>query len=600
MVCEKDIFNFNVSKINNLIETIKLILAINNSEDNKDIIYQIFDSHSHIKTYSENIFNMHILNTLAKFENSNLVLYENLAEIYLKYVCIKSEFYKEVTQSDTIKGLDFFRLYFSRAVYGFKKDHFYYTTMFRTLFQNKYLKKVELRFSLNRNIDEDRKQIKDILTAYHDVLKEDFDLHSEEVSFPRIGIVYHLIKMPDSIEKCITSERHGDKYYFGSAQEKYLNQVNQMLELRNKIPHLSRFIVGIDAASAENNTPVQVFAPVFNIARDSHGEKLLKVDKKAKIIRKQSLFFTFHAGEDFRHLLSGLRRIDEVIDFCKLHSGDRIGHAIALGISVDTWVKENPIVAIPRGEYLDNLIWVWGVYSNLSNIRSKAFIFLEQRILKLVKEVYSFSENVAIQTLYSAYLKRFEKVSHFDCDIICEEGKCSIKNINNVINSDIIKASYNCKICLEKIKEPIYINPCDLEYEIIKEMQDYLQEKVARKGIVIEINPTSNAAIGSMKSIFDNQLYSLNYIGDDAKKNIMICINSDNPLVFNTNVSNEIGYLYYGMLKKGVGRESALLWIEKLRKTGMDTSFIKLNTSNKEYLYALETVIEELDNSAHI
>jgi len=46
-------------------------------------------------------------------------------------------------------------------------------------------------------------------------------------------------------------------------------------------------------------------------------------------------------------------------------------------------------------------------------------------------------------------------------------------------------------------------------------------------------------------------------------------------MIFNTNVSNELVYIYYGMLKQGIGREAALEWIEKLRKSGIETSFIR-------------------------
>ncbi|CAH1057575.1 hypothetical protein PAECIP111894_03733 [Paenibacillus pseudetheri] len=94
----------------------------------------------------------------------------------------------------------------------------------------------------------------------------------------------------------------------------------------DRIPYLSHFIVGLDAASLENNTPVQVFAPVYGAARNSDDDKMVKIDRDGNKVRHQSMFFTFHAGEDFRHLNSGLRRIDEVIDYCKFHSGDRIGH----------------------------------------------------------------------------------------------------------------------------------------------------------------------------------------------------------------------------------------------------------------------------------
>ena len=50
---------------------------------------------------------------------------------------------------------------------------------------------------------------------------------------------------------------------------------------------------------------------------------------------------------------------------------------------------------------------------------------------------------------------------------------------------------------------------------------------------------------------------------------------SDDPSVFNTNVSNEISYIFYALQKKGYSREEALRWIDKIRKYGMESSFLQ-------------------------
>lgn len=61
----------------------------------------------------------------------------------------------------------------------------------------------------------------------------------------------------------------------------------------------------------------------------------------------QSLRFTFHAGEDFRHIPSRLCRIDEAVEHLKFHAGDRIGHGIALGIAPQKWKNQNPVIIVP-------------------------------------------------------------------------------------------------------------------------------------------------------------------------------------------------------------------------------------------------------------
>ena len=68
-------------------------------------------------------------------------------------------------------------------------------------------------------------------------------------------------------------------------------------------------------------------------------------------------------------------------------------------------------------------------------------------------------------------------------------------------------------------------------------------------------------------------------------------MNSDDPAVFHTNVANELAYLYYGLLEQGVGRQESLLWINKLRQFGMDSSFIQ--QEREVYFAHVDKVIEK-------
>lgn len=617
-----DILNFgeyqflDTSKLKMIIDELKKDFGVDDGDRENDIIFSIFKDDADIKTYGENILLNYAFKYKSAYEHQNKNFIE-FCSVFFKYIAIKNEFYQQVTQPSAIKGLDFFKPYFDRATDGFdKKGSNYYTYMLRTLFQNKYLKKVELRLSILEKEGKNISNIKNILTAYKTILEEDYEIKSNpNADFPRIGIIYHLIKQSDNLEKCWciydeNSKTLKDKLYYKKIQNKYFDLVGTMLRLRNRVPYLANFIVGIDAASLENNTPVQVFAPVFERARNSDCDSILIKDKNGVLIQNQSLFFTFHAGEDFRHINSGLRRIDEVIDYCKFHSGDRIGHGIALGINVEEWTKRNPVVIIPRGEYLDNLLWVWGVYSKVSNISSKAYIYLEQKIYIIAKDIFQITNGLTVPTLYDAYTKRFdvlqvnddfkEKDSNKDID---KTKECVYKFCPQASDrygfywdNEKLQHAYHCKCYLEKLTEPIYINTSDIEKEISTEMQKYLINKVAMHGIVVEVNPTSNFAIGEINSVYNNQFFNINSPSDRDFKSVSININSDNPMVFNTNVSNEIAYLYYGMLERGYSREFALMWIEKIRKSGMDTSFIRCNVSNYQYINSLYSLIDALND----
>ncbi|PKQ87693.1 hypothetical protein CXK86_29200 [Paenibacillus sp. BGI2013] len=601
-----------VDVLKECIEKLKREFNIDSYDDHTDYIFSIFEEDKHIKTFGENLFLFHAMKFKATIEHSNKRTQSSFNEfcyLFFRYLRIKNEFYQQVHQTNTIKGLDYFRAYFDRATSGFNKDsNDYYLVMLRNLFQNQYLRKVELRLSILGTEGENKYNIKKLICAYKQILIEDYNINEDtEVIFPRIGIVYHLIKIKDDIHKDWREfEKNTQKIkfiHYGKTQKSYIDKVKMILNLRNKVPYLSNFIIGLDAASLENNTPIHVFAPVFEQARNSDNESMVIVDRDGFIAKQQSLFFTFHAGEDFRHLHSGLRRVDEVIDFCKFHSGDRIGHGIALGVSVEKWVEENEVIVMPRGEYLDNLLWTWGVYTKVSDINYRTYAYLQHKIYSIAKNIFceEYDSSLSVELLYEVYRLRFNHIGETlskPQDISIDEW---IKR-NEWSDSDpkwslnrLIRVYHDEKY-LEKLMEPIFISTSEIEAEMTVDMQRYVRKKVATTGVVIEVNPTSNYAIGKMESYSENQFFDVNLVNDSNLSNIMININSDDPIVFNTNVSNEIAYLYYGMLDKGLGKNTALNWIEDIRKSGMDTSFIRDNISNFDYIRQLNCLIDSLND----
>ncbi|GIP25804.1 hypothetical protein J23TS9_09340 [Paenibacillus sp. J23TS9] len=590
----------SVEELKEAIEYIRKEYDISGHEEGTDWIIAVFKDYTPINTYGENVFLHQIMKYRTKLEKRGEK--EELNEflyLFFRYLRIKNEFYQQVNQSNAVNGLDYFRSYFDRATSGFdKRETHYFLDMLRNLFQNQYLRKVELRLSIANRESTNRQNIKKLLQAYKQILVEDYHIdHNIETIFPRIGIVYHLIKQKDDIYKD-WKEYIGDRsqissLHYGRLQQEYLNKIDMILCLRERIPYLSNFIVGLDAASLENSTPVQVFAPVFERARNSDNDQMLLLDRDGYKIKQQSLFFTFHAGEDYRHLNSGIRRIDEVIDYCKFHSGDRIGHGISLGISVDRWIQDNEQVILPRGEYLDNLLWIWGVYTRSSDINFRTYSYLQHKIYEVAKIIIddAFNFNITIEMLYEVYQLRFKPIEEIiDANSIYTTFKPIKKAIQNVIRI------YHDKVYLERLMAPIFVRTTEIEKEMTMDMQRFVRNKVAQHGIVIEVNPSSNFVIGQLNSLYENQFFQIHKNGDNNVPSTMMSINTDDPIVFNTNISNEIAYMYYGMLQKGVNKSEALNWIEYVRKSGMDTSFLRDNVSNYDYLKQLDCLLDALDD----
>lgn len=134
----------------------------------------------------------------------------------------------------------------------------------------------------------------------------------------------------------------------------------------------ARWFRGLDVAGDENALKIEWFAPVLRWLRS--GFKSLPDGERAS----KGFHLSIHAGEDYAHPASGMRHIDETVRFCEMREGDRLGHALALGIVPKEWTMRQGEMMLPLDEHLDNLVWLWHHASVLSGV-----LPLAQQVLPL-------------------------------------------------------------------------------------------------------------------------------------------------------------------------------------------------------------------------
>lgn len=117
-------------------------------------------------------------------------------------------------------------------------------------------------------------------------------------------------------------------------------------------------------------------------------------------------------------------------------------------------------------------------------------------------------------------------------------------------------------------------------------------QKVEKKGVYLEANPTSNLTIGDFSQIRNHPIFQLDSIRNQEGNHSMMIVNSDNPTIFNTNVESELAYIYYAADEFGYSKSEILEWIDRIRQRGMDASFIK---SEKDALQILSEIQEMMD-----
>lgn len=124
----------------------------------------------------------------------------------------------------------------------------------------------------------------------------------------------------------------------------------------------ARWFRGLDVAGDENALKIEWFAPVLRWLRS--GFKSRSEGEYAST----GFHLSIHAGEDYAHPASGMRHIDETVRFCDMREGDRLGHALALGIAPKDWAMRQGEMLLPLDEHLDNLVWLWHHASMLSGV----------------------------------------------------------------------------------------------------------------------------------------------------------------------------------------------------------------------------------------
>lgn len=297
-------------------------------------------------------------------------------------------------------------------------------------------------------------------------------------------------------------------------------------------------IVGVDVAGSEFNASPEVFAPAYRFLR---GEKVIE-------------HFTYHVGEDFYHILSGLRHIYEAANFLDLQNNDRLGHAVALGIKPELWYSRiGDYLCMSQGEWLDDLIFVSYLKQNAGNGIELGIDEnrLRDEIKKYAERIYG--KNYRVKELIAAWKARKWEPNLFLCETRSEAQNYNfyeaewqeIRKEKKRLSADVIELVrlYHNAECREKYDcKNIYREECEetLGTGCIEKLQGVLLDYIVKQGIVIETLPSSNMRIGIYNSY--EELHVKDWLIDHPA--LRIVVGSDDPGIFATNIYNEYAHIY--------------------------------------------------------
>lgn len=335
-----------------------------------------------------------------------------------------------------------------------------------------------------------------------------------------------------------------------------MNRAVVLSLLTRKYDKYKKLVTGIDAASSEFDAPPEVFAPSFRFLRRSFNH------------------FTYHAGEDFHHITSGIRAIYEAVIFTDMHSGDRIGHAVAIGLSPSQWIKSmGKHLLIKKGEWLDNLIFVYHLIKKDSEITSKPFYKkIVPAILKLAQEIYQ--ENCSLDNLEQSWLyRKYEPMLVFAKDreqaqyrtVFDEEQWQEIMHLKIPDKTKEILRKYHSSKYRAHYEEIISIKSNEIftSTDMLLFQRKVLKFMQARN-IVIEALPTSNIRIGHHQDFKSYHLWNwLKWHAIDKEQIPPIVIGTDDTGIFATNIFNEYANIFHHLT--GSGKKSISSALETIK-----------------------------------
>lgn len=322
---------------------------------------------------------------------------------------------------------------------------------------------------------------------------------------------------------------------------------------------------GVDYCTDELSVPTWVLKPLLEHFHRAASVSSRYLDSQGNGLSAPRT--TVHVGEDFVHLMGGLRRVGEAIEFLDLTDGDRIGHALALGVDPVQWTKVAPSVPVTRGERLLDLLWARReILRNASANLGAHLPFIENELVNLACLI--FNRTIPLQKLDHLILQVHDSVALQAVGF--PDGVPSGK----VPSALTLLHSWLCDQAVYNRSMAIYCISTEEDAAMLVGLQNVLRAEVGYKGIVVEVNPTSNLLVGNLSDILQHPLWRLASPNPQENGNsLRVCLGSDDPVTFATSLPEEFQLLADTIVQAGFSSQDSDRWIEEARETGMTSRF---------------------------
>lgn len=558
------------------------------------------------------------------------------AKVFWQVVRTRTQFYRHIIQRPMIPGLQWFIRHFERLKPAKKSisDAFKIESAAVISGKDLGLRSLEVRISPeSESVEKNREVLNELYTTIHGLNypKADDGGHhtsSHNKNFDRyfasintkgrenererlfdndhhtntpieFGIVYHFARVAgyqrrSGLPRADAYGSHSDPidggekknagFRYGSYYREKRKEAVALCNLLARYPRALDIVRAIDVCTDELAIPNWVLAPLIRYVREVSVHIAKNYEQRAGE-KVDPLRLTAHVGEDFVHLLGGLRRVDETVKYFGLEQGDRLGHAIALGIDPRQWASSTRGVAMTKMDRLFDLAWeARFCTSHQLSVSGSRLQFVNSTLETLGRDIFRDEHVVARDILdFTEAL--------YDQKILSEIGFPRVKSFNHM--AQLLKRNdrQNKKTSQVKRLLALYLTDQQVfrtgqekiliettsESEQLNILQNALRQQIGGLGIAIEINPSSNLLIGNLSDLKNHPLWRLKSpIREDSNSALSVCIGSDDPVTFATDTRFEYQLVYDTLLLSGVNDFEARSWIEDARSVGMNNRFTKM------------------------
>lgn len=404
-------------------------------------------------------------------------------------------------------------------------------------------------------------------------ISKEYEKSKESVA---LSVIYHFIKrQDDNLERSVARDN-------GLRSKLHTQSVKLDRIIKHQIPKSQS--LAIDAASSELFCRPEVFAQSF------------------RFLKAMGFKSTFHAGEDFYDLADGLRAIFEAIWFLDLEAGDRIGHAIALGLNpYEFYAVRHNCIVLPKQWMLDNVVWLY-FYARKSNVvmepSTEEFLLITyRRLMEHIGYESRKSGQIDIRDYFESILLRGDNPDCYDSGTFKKSSAIDTTEDKDIWNN--YRLSYHGKDIMN-IRE-FNSTACSLYYsyhfdkqilrkgkvtksfqvpegyaDLIFQVQEKMIQEVSKLRLGIECCPSSNFKIARLCSFDRHPIFRFMPVEEsESRYPLSVTVNTDDLGIFATSLPNEFSLLTLALLKKrdSDGRQKyssqqVYDWIERVIKNG--------------------------------